>query len=850
MAADDLDLGATLKGFSPGQRVFNRYTLQRLLGRGGMGVVWLVRDEELGRDSAMKFLPEVVAADRAAIADMKREVRRAIDLAHPHIIKTHDFITDGRTAGVSMEYIPGGTVGAARLDEPGQVFGVDKLGPWLRQLCVALEYAHETGEVVHRDLKPSNLMIDARGRLKVVDFGIAASLSESVSRVSKQMGSSGTPVYMSPQQMMGEPPAVTDDLYAVGATLMELLTGKPPFHSGNIMMQVQGKAAPRVNDRRVQAGLPPIPTAWDDVIAACLAKDPAERPASAADLARFIEGSAPAPAPRVVEPPLVVPVPEGAPPPRPSRPAGDIGRVRRWLLAPIVGALVPGITLVLLDQSDLYGGRLSLPYEMLGSEWPAGLIWAAIGFLLVLFCFYGVVAALQATRARGPGVLAAVLGVGGALGAGAGVRWIGQGAIELSYLTAFVTAGALGGVAAAHLTFAVGFRRDPSLGAVSGLRTVALAIGGLVSSVFVGFGFPDHLSNVRTAAWAAEQAAWEAQEAEQRRIEEVRAEQERSRQRELRTTEAAGMVAEAFRMVFDRAPNAAERDRYTKALVENPAWNASRLRQELRQSPSGTSGGRLLVPEEFKTIQAAVDAAAAGNVVTVAAGLYAGSISISKPISLVGAGAAEVTVEVPPSEGALYVANAKVTIRGFTFRHRGTNNEDRRYALVGLDEGAEVVFENNTVRSANGNGIFTRGAGRKIIRHNLVEGARWNGIVAYRDSDAEIRDNTVQRCGSIGITAPEASRSLMIAGNRVRGNQQNGIWLAVGDNVALESNDVSGNGTEGKAYGGIGIDDGRPRLVGNTAQGNTGAGIWWNQKAAPVIGAGNLSDGQMLAETR
>ena len=283
---DDPDLGATIKGFSPGQRVFSRYTLTRILGRGGMGVVWLARDEELGRDTALKFLPEVVATDRAAIDDMKREVRRAIDLAHPHIVKIHDFVTDGRTAAVSMEYVAGSTLSSLRVDEPARCFSHVRLQEWVRQLADALDYAHRDAEVVHRDLKPANLMIDARGRLKVLDFGIAASISDSVSRVSKQAGASGTPVYMSPQQMMGEKPAVTDDLYSLGATLHELLAGKPPFHSGNIVLQVQSKPAPSVAERRKEYGaaLEALPAAWEETIAALLAKDPKDRPQSAAEV--------------------------------------------------------------------------------------------------------------------------------------------------------------------------------------------------------------------------------------------------------------------------------------------------------------------------------------------------------------------------------------------------------------------------------------------------------------------------------------------------------------------------------------------------------------------------------------
>ena len=285
---DDLDLGLTLKGFAPGQKLFGRYTLQKMLGRGGMGVVWLARDEELGRETALKFLPEVVAADRSAIEDLKREVRRAINLSHPHIVKIHDFVTDGRTAAVSMEYVKGDTLSSLRIDQPGHVFTTAQLAPWVGQLCSALDYAHAEAEVVHRDLKPANLMVDARGRLKVLDFGIAASLSESVTRVSKQAGSSGTPLYMSPQQMMGEKPAVTDDIYALGATLYELLTGKPPFYAGNIIRQVEIKVPPGLTARREELGVTdaaPIPAEWETAIAACLAKQPAGRPQSAGEVA-------------------------------------------------------------------------------------------------------------------------------------------------------------------------------------------------------------------------------------------------------------------------------------------------------------------------------------------------------------------------------------------------------------------------------------------------------------------------------------------------------------------------------------------------------------------------------------
>ncbi len=284
---DDLDFGSTIKGFATGQKVFGRYTLSRILGRGGMGVVWLARDDKLEREVALKFLPEVLMGDKVALADLKRETRRSLDLTHSHIVRIYDFVEDGRTAAIAMEYITGETLTNARAERPGHCYEPADIAKWVGQICDALDYAHVKAKVVHRDLKPANLMIDAAGDVKVTDFGIATSIADSVSRVSRQAGSSGTPVYMAPQQMMGEKPAVTDDIYALGAALYDLLTGKPPFHSGNIVLQVQDKVAPPMSERRQEFGLKaaPLPPAWEQTIAACLAKEPADRPQSAGEVA-------------------------------------------------------------------------------------------------------------------------------------------------------------------------------------------------------------------------------------------------------------------------------------------------------------------------------------------------------------------------------------------------------------------------------------------------------------------------------------------------------------------------------------------------------------------------------------
>src|SRR5947208_13368756 len=128
------NLGAALPGFAPGKEVLKRYSLCRLLGRGGMGVVWLARDLELERDVALKFIAEAIAADKVAVDDLKREVRRAIDLSHPNIVKIYDFVTDGSIAGISMELVLGSTLSERRLDLPGRVFPLATLESVVGQL--------------------------------------------------------------------------------------------------------------------------------------------------------------------------------------------------------------------------------------------------------------------------------------------------------------------------------------------------------------------------------------------------------------------------------------------------------------------------------------------------------------------------------------------------------------------------------------------------------------------------------------------------------------------------------------------------------------------------------------------
>jgi serine/threonine protein kinase len=281
-------LDVTFREFAAGQKLFNRYTLIKTLGRGGMGVVWLARDDELERDVALKFLPDLIIHDRAVLGDLKRETRRSLELTHKNIVRIYDFVHDQASGCISMEYVDGDTLSNLRADKPRKVFEPDELTDWTSQLCDALDYAHNHARIVHRDLKPANLMVNQRGDLKVADFGIARSLSDSVSKLTMQHGKSGTLVYMSPQQLDGGRGTHLDDVYSLGASIYELLTSKPPFYSGNVDRQIREKIPPSMTERRkdLEINGPPINETWEQVVAQCLAKEPTYRPQSVAEVAQ------------------------------------------------------------------------------------------------------------------------------------------------------------------------------------------------------------------------------------------------------------------------------------------------------------------------------------------------------------------------------------------------------------------------------------------------------------------------------------------------------------------------------------------------------------------------------------
>ena len=202
--------------FAPGTVLAQRYRIIYLLGRGGMGEVYRADDLVLGQPVALKFL---LAASEAALSRFRNEVRTARQISHPNVCRVYDIGEAEGLTYLSMEYVDGEDL-ASLLLRIGRL-PQDKAIEIARQLCAALAAAHDKG-VIHRDLKPANIMLDGRGNVRITDFGIAG-----IATQIRDFGS-GTPDYMSPEQLAGEEVTPRSDIYALGIVLCELLTGKRP----------------------------------------------------------------------------------------------------------------------------------------------------------------------------------------------------------------------------------------------------------------------------------------------------------------------------------------------------------------------------------------------------------------------------------------------------------------------------------------------------------------------------------------------------------------------------------------------------------------------------------------------
>lgn len=268
-----------------------RYRIEARLGAGGHGEVYLGRHEVLGRRIALKLLHASVQADPKLLARFQREARAASRIRHPNIPHVHDFsYTDAGRPYMVMDHIPGQTL--TRVLADGGPMALPRCLDILAQVARALEAAHRVG-VLHRDLKPDNIMLVAgaqpgQERAMVLDFGLAKILASGSLDLTTEGSFQGTPEYIPPELIEGKELDHRADLYSLGVVAFEMLAGRPPFE-GRLMSVLRGHMEQSPPTPSRASGRADIPRALDGLVLRCLAKEPADRHATAAAAAAELE---------------------------------------------------------------------------------------------------------------------------------------------------------------------------------------------------------------------------------------------------------------------------------------------------------------------------------------------------------------------------------------------------------------------------------------------------------------------------------------------------------------------------------------------------------------------------------
>jgi len=299
-----------------------------------MGEVYRADDLRLGQTVALKFLPEELSTDPDRLARLQAEVRITRQVSHPNVCRVYDLSESDGLQFLTMEYVDGEDL-SSLLRRIGRL-PVDKGIDIARQICAGLAAAHEKG-VLHRDLKPSNVMIDGAGRARLADFGIA--------RLGADGGVPGevvgTPAYMAPEQLAGQGASAKTDLYALGLVLYEMFAGRSPFRPASLSELIRMQAEedpPKLST--IVPGFDPI---VEKAVHRCLARDPADRPASAYALAASLPGGDPLAA---------------------ALAAGETPSPEMVAAAGHVGAISPAIGLAML--AGIFAGLVTLLFTSLG----------------------------------------------------------------------------------------------------------------------------------------------------------------------------------------------------------------------------------------------------------------------------------------------------------------------------------------------------------------------------------------------------------------------------------------------------------------------------------------------------
>jgi serine/threonine-protein kinase len=330
------DDGATPDA-SPPQRTFGDFELLEEIGRGGMGIVYKARQISLGRTVAIKMILSGQFASPEEVRRFEVEARNAATLEHPNIVPVYEVGCVGAQHYFTMRFVEGGSL-ARQVDR----FTRDPraAAKLVATVARAVHHAHRHG-ILHRDLKPANILLDPDGQPQVTDFGLARRLEDDA-RLTMSGERVGSPRYMSPEQARGERAVTTAaDVYGLGATLYELLTGRPPFTShsmGEVLREVRETDPPRPRAVR-----PKIHRDLETICLKCVEKDPGRRYASAQalaeDLERWLRHE-----------------------PIDARPAGAVLRLRRWTrrhpgVTSVIGILA--LALVVVTALMYRNGRLA-----------------------------------------------------------------------------------------------------------------------------------------------------------------------------------------------------------------------------------------------------------------------------------------------------------------------------------------------------------------------------------------------------------------------------------------------------------------------------------------------------------
>jgi serine/threonine protein kinase len=269
---------STEMGLPVNALLLDRYKILKLLGAGGMGRVYLAEDQKLSMPVAIKVLRDILTQDPVSVKRLITEAKTSILLAHPNILRLHNF-EDGETAKfLVMEYVEGESL-ADKIARQGKL-SEQETRSLAAEVCKGLEHAHSK-KVIHRDMKPGNVMLGKDGSVKIADFGLARLCHDSIARMTSQL-STGTLQYMSPEQLDGEI-GESSDLYALGITLYEMLAGDPPFVTGEITAQIRNKVPKPIE------GVSPELNA---TVLKCLEKKKENRFASVRELREALDGSA------------------------------------------------------------------------------------------------------------------------------------------------------------------------------------------------------------------------------------------------------------------------------------------------------------------------------------------------------------------------------------------------------------------------------------------------------------------------------------------------------------------------------------------------------------------------------